>query len=211
MVANSHESSLFAASPAPAQLPGLWPPASSSTPEDGRPVRRLLDDRPSNCCDCCATQKELLTNLLTQVSELHQKLDTALQQNLQSPPQQALITQPSAQRRNETAELMESLNEGEDELIPFALNLRQQGHSVGRCALGLARKIFAPEELTSTKNCSGTKGKEKLDQQRLSAIRRVVFRVYVVPQHEHDHVWRKKCMASIDEFLRRPNRNRFRQ
>ena len=52
------------------------------------------------------------------------------------------------------------------------------------------------------RNCAGTRGKGPLDPVKLNKIKEYTFRMYPTPSTQKDAAW-KKCVISIDEFLRR--------
>lgn len=104
------------------------------------------------------------------------------------------------------------LNEGDSDrmkdLLWWAQKIKTKSCSIGNFATNLVKLLFAKEELHN-KNCSGTRGKSPLDPEKLAFVKYCTFRLYSKhDSFEQDNIWRKKCVVSIDEFLRRGNRTR---
>ena len=76
--------------------------------------------------------------------------------------------------------------------------------SIGNFAVQLLRTIFTQSELDN-KNCTGTRGKEAVDPDRLRFVKETVFDVYAIASDEKLNTW-KHCIRAIDEYLRRPKR-----
>ena len=76
--------------------------------------------------------------------------------------------------------------------------------SIGNFAVQLLRHIFTQAELDN-KNCTGTRGKEAVDPDRLRFVKDTVFDVYAIASDEKLNTW-KHCIRAIDEYLRRPKR-----
>ena len=76
--------------------------------------------------------------------------------------------------------------------------------SIGNFAVQLLRHIFDQSELEN-KNCTGTRGKEAVDPDRLRFVKDTVYDVYAISSDEKINTW-KHCIRAIDEFLRRPKR-----
>lgn len=104
------------------------------------------------------------------------------------------------------------LNEGDTDrmkdLLWWAQKIKSKSCSIGNFATNLVKLLFTKEELHN-KNCSGTRGKSALDPDKLAFVKYCTFRLYSkYDSFEQDNIWRKKCVVSIDEFLRRGNRTR---
>ncbi|KAL9973207.1 hypothetical protein ACROYT_G019627 [Oculina patagonica] len=76
--------------------------------------------------------------------------------------------------------------------------------SIGNFAVQLLRQIFTQSELDN-KNCTGTRGKEAVDPDRLRFVKETVFDIYAIAADEKLNTW-KHCVRAIDEYLRRPKR-----
>lgn len=76
--------------------------------------------------------------------------------------------------------------------------------SIGNFAVQLLRHIFENAELEN-KNCTGTRGKEAVDPDRLRFVKETVFDVYAIASDDKVNTW-KHCIRAIDEFLRRPKK-----
>ena len=76
--------------------------------------------------------------------------------------------------------------------------------SIGNFAVQLLRHIFTQSELDN-KNCTGTRGKEAVDPDRLRFVKETVYDVYAISADEKLNTW-KHCIRAIDEYLRRPKR-----
>ena len=115
-----------------------------------------------------------------------------------------------------------SLNVGNTSLIPIPaceeplpqflsqdelIQMRVKSCSVGNFAVHVLRRVCDQNDLDN-KNCSGSRGKEAVDQRRLRYVKETVFSMYGVPAAEKIHTWRQ-CVRAIDEFLRRPKRTSY--
>ena len=76
--------------------------------------------------------------------------------------------------------------------------------SIGNFAVQLLRHIFGQSELDN-RNCTGTRGKEAVDPERLRFVKETVFDVYAIASDDKLNTW-KHCVRAIDEYLRRPKR-----
>lgn len=76
--------------------------------------------------------------------------------------------------------------------------------SIGNFAVQLLRQIFEHNELDN-KNCTGTRGKEAVDPDRLRFVKETVFNIYAITSDDKINTW-KHCIRAIDEYLRRPKR-----
>ncbi|XP_068700798.1 uncharacterized protein [Montipora foliosa] len=76
--------------------------------------------------------------------------------------------------------------------------------SIGNFAVQLLRHIFDHSELEN-RNCTGTRGKEPVDPDRLRFVKETVYEVYGITSDEKINTW-KHCIRAIDEYLRRPKR-----
>ena len=76
--------------------------------------------------------------------------------------------------------------------------------SIGNFAVQLLRHIFDHTELEN-KNCTGTRGKEPVDPDRLRFVKETVYDVYAITSDDKINTW-KHCIRAIDEYLRRPKR-----
>lgn len=70
----------------------------------------------------------------------------------------------------------------------------------------LVRHIFHPDELDN-RNCSGSRGKDAVDMDRLRFVKETVFDMYGIDSSEKTNTWRH-CVRAIDEYLRRPKKDR---
>ena len=93
-----------------------------------------------------------------------------------------------------------------DKYMETALLLKRSSCSVGNFAAKFLMVIFRPEELVN-KNCTGTRGKERLDETKMGVLKKYVFKLYPCSPAHNELVWRK-CVVAIDEFLRRKKRDR---
>ena len=80
-----------------------------------------------------------------------------------------------------------------------ALLLKQSSCSVGNFAAKFLNVIFKPEELAN-RNCTGTRGKRRLDAGKLCLIKKYVLKLYPCTPALEETVWRK-CVVAIDKFL----------
>ena len=76
--------------------------------------------------------------------------------------------------------------------------------SIGNFAVQLLRHIFDHSELDN-KNCTGTRGKEAVDPDRLRFVKETVYDLYAISSEDKINTW-KHCIRAIDEYLRRPKR-----
>ena len=109
----------------------------------------------------------------------------------------------SRERRNISRE--ESLGEEGEKFMGEALLLKRSSCSVGNFAAKFLNVIFKPEELAN-RNCTGTRGKSRLDAGKLCLIKQYVLKLYPCTLALEETVWRK-CVVAIDEFLRRKKRD----
>ena len=73
-------------------------------------------------------------------------------------------------------------------------------------AAKLVHESFSKEVLISS-NVNGRKGKNKLDPDKISAIRKIVYSYWPLkPGSSEDKDWSKKCTKAIDEAGRRLKR-----
>ena len=76
---------------------------------------------------------------------------------------------------------------------------------MGKFSQKLVQLVFQPEELLN-RNCTGTRGKQALDQVNLGVVKSYVFKLHPCATSLEDAQWRK-CITRIDEFLRRKKRD----
>lgn len=94
------------------------------------------------------------------------------------------------------------------DLLCWAQKIKNKSCSIGNFATNLVKLLFIKEEIQN-KNCSGTRGKKALDPEKLAFVKYCTFRLYNKSDpFEQENIWRKKCVVSIDEYLRRGNRTR---
>lgn len=85
----------------------------------------------------------------------------------------------------------------------FVRVLKSEANSRKNFAAILVDKVFTDAE-KSASNCSGARGKSRLDPGRLNAVRSLVYDHFPMKQGENeDQDWRKECIKAIDEKLRR--------
>ena len=72
-------------------------------------------------------------------------------------------------------------------------------------AVNLVRYLFTSEEMAQS-NCSGTRGKSRLEQERLAIVRRATLTLWPVEDRLEERTEWAKCIYSIDEACRRLNR-----
>ena len=77
-------------------------------------------------------------------------------------------------------------------------------------AVNLVRYLFTPEEMAQC-NCSGTRGKGKLEQERLAIVRRTTLTLWPVEDRMQEKGEWAKCIYSIDEACRRLNRPKLKK
>ena len=87
--------------------------------------------------------------------------------------------------------------EEESEII----KIKGESCSMGNFSVRLVKRFFSASELVN-RNCTGTKGKEALDPDKLGEVKKYTFRMYLTPSTQKDSQW-KKCIIAIDEYLRR--------
>lgn len=94
------------------------------------------------------------------------------------------------------------------DLLCWAQKIKNKSCSIGNFSTNLVKLLFTKEEIHN-KNCSGTRGKQALDPDKLAFVKYCTFRLYnKCDTFEQESIWRKKCIVSIDEYLRRGNRTR---
>ncbi|XP_020909675.1 uncharacterized protein LOC110247561 isoform X2 [Exaiptasia diaphana] len=94
------------------------------------------------------------------------------------------------------------------DLLCWAQKIKSKSCSIGNFSTNLVKLLFTKEEIHN-KNCSGTRGKKALDPDKLAFVKYCTFRLYnKCDTFEQESIWRKKCIVSIDEYLRRGNRTR---
>jgi len=70
-------------------------------------------------------------------------------------------------------------------------------------AANLVKAVF-PHADKDGYNCTGTKGKKQLNVQRLSLVRKLVYKKFPLkPGEEEEKDWKRACVKAIDEKLRR--------
>ena len=94
-----------------------------------------------------------------------------------------------------------------DAMLAETLKLKPKSSSAGNLATKLVKMIFKPDEIIN-RNCSGSRGKDKLDQEKLSKLITYVCKAYGVLTEEQMKMTGRQCRLAIDEFLRRGNRAR---
>ena len=77
-------------------------------------------------------------------------------------------------------------------------------------AVNLVRYLFTAEEMAQS-NCSGTRGKGKLEQERLAIVRRTTLTLWPVEDRLQERAEWAKCIYSIDEACRRLNRPKLKK
>ena len=77
-------------------------------------------------------------------------------------------------------------------------------------AVNLVRYLFTTEEMAQS-NCSGTRGKTRLEQERLEVVRRVTLALWPVDDRTQERGEWCKCIYSIDEACRRLNRPKLKK
>ena len=96
---------------------------------------------------------------------------------------------------------VEQFGEEGDGFLQEAVKIKSGSSSVGNFAKRIVETIFQPGELEG-RNCSGTRGKMIIDQEKLGIVKKYVFKLYPCGQAQEDAQWRK-CVVAIDEFFRR--------
>ena len=80
--------------------------------------------------------------------------------------------------------------------------------SKGNLAKNLLLEMFSPGERKG-RNCSGRSNSsgsslKPLDQDKLGAIKEIIFEIYPdVPSKLREKVWKEECVKAIDAFLRK--------
>lgn len=82
--------------------------------------------------------------------------------------------------------------------------VKRESSSVGNFAARLNCKVFTVEERMLS-NVSGSQGKQKLDPQKILAIKNATFATYPTDMKNKPAVW-KGCVKAIDEINRRLHR-----
>ena len=91
-----------------------------------------------------------------------------------------------------------------DKLVALKLNAKSRANF----AVLLLKELFNPKELEG-KNIAGVRGKEMVDPERITEIKKMLQRFYPVPAAHEESCWRM-CRKAMDEFLRRPSWHRKR-
>ena len=115
----------------------------------------------------------------------------------QSPPLPQLTPTPAKQINNVNPVV-------NDAMLAETLRLKPKSSSAGNLATKLVKVIFKPEELIN-KNCSGSRGKEKLDEEKLKKLINYVCKGYGVLTENQRKMTGGDCRLAIDELLRRGN------
>lgn len=84
--------------------------------------------------------------------------------------------------------------------------LHQKSNSTMNFSVQLLRELFTLEELEG-KNISGSRGKDKVDPERVEMIKEMVFKVYGTVPSDKEMVW-KYCRKAMDAFMRRMKREK---
>ena len=84
--------------------------------------------------------------------------------------------------------------------------LHQKSNSIMNFSVQLLRELFTLEELEG-KNISGSRGKDKVDPERVEMIKEMVFKVYGTVPSDKELVW-KYCRKAMDAFMRRMKREK---
>ena len=113
----------------------------------------------------------------------------------QSPPLPQLTPTPAKQINNVNPVV-------NDAMLAETLRLKPKSSSAANLATKLVKVIFKPEELIN-KNCSGSRGKEKLDKEKLKKLINYVCKGYGVLTEDQRKMTRRYCRLAIDESLRR--------
>ena len=92
----------------------------------------------------------------------------------------------------------------------YLLVTRGKSCSRRNFAVNLVRYLYTPEEMAQC-NCSGTRGKAKLEQERLAVVRRTTLTLWPVEDLAQERSEWGKCIYSIDEACRRLNRPRVKK
>ena len=95
----------------------------------------------------------------------------------------------------------------DDAMLAETLKLKPKSSSAGNLATKLVKIIFKTDEIVN-RNCSGSRGKDKLDQEKLNKLITYVCKAYGVVTEEQTKMTGRQCRLAIDEFLRRGNRAR---
>ena len=77
-------------------------------------------------------------------------------------------------------------------------------------AVNLVRYMFTTEEMARS-NCSGTRGKARLEGERMAAVKRATFVLWPMASREEEKGEWGKCIYSIDEACRRLNRPKIKK
>ena len=90
------------------------------------------------------------------------------------------------------------------ELSPnFVRVLKSEANSRKNFAAILIDKAFTDAEKNGS-NCSGARGKSRLDPGRLNAVRSLVYEHFPMKQGKNeDQDWQKECIKAIDKKLLR--------
>ena len=89
-------------------------------------------------------------------------------------------------------------------MLAETLRLKPKSSSAGNLAPKFVKVLFKPDELIS-RNCSGSRGKEKLDEKKFKNLIAYVCKAYGVVTEEQIRMTVRECRLAIDELLRRGN------
>ena len=89
--------------------------------------------------------------------------------------------------------------------------IKEASSSRKNFAAKLVHEIFPQEVLTSS-NVNGRKGKSKLDPEKMSTVRQIVYTYWPLkPGACEEKDWASKCTKAIDEAGRRLNRKKMKK
>ena len=98
--------------------------------------------------------------------------------------------------------LERSSNESRSDLSFAELQkISYQSSSIPNMAKRLVERLFTPDERNNC-NCSGAKGKGKLDPLKLAKVKQSIFEMHTMSAVEEEITWRK-CKEAINEAGRR--------
>ena len=83
----------------------------------------------------------------------------------------------------------------------FLQTIKLRSNSIANFAAKLNCEVFSKEERMKS-NVAGTRGKEKLNSNKIAAIRDATFSIYPTDVRQQHVVW-KECIKAIDEMNRR--------
>ena len=197
--------------PIPAPIPEPVPiPAPPSRPSQSHILQKDI------CAEIIQKLDKILENQVVILFQLQigskpdavetPKVDEIASRQSPPPPLPQLKPTPAIQLQSAT-NINPVVN---DAILAKTLRLKPKSSSAGNLATKLVRVLFQPEELIN-RNCSGSRGKEKLDEEKLKKLITYVCNAYGVLTEEQTKITGRECRLAIEELLRPGNRARAKE